>query len=258
MEESVPRSPRLGRGSQRPDLACGCVANGSRAESRSLRRASASLRRASASKRVRGRRPTSPHPRGSPTQAERQWKKASLGAHDWEEDHNDPISPAGARGKWFKSRKPIPASSIHNDPISPAGARGKWFKSRKPIPASSIGESASSIGVQELVPWDDAISAVGSKMRELRESKEEILLLRSASALSDGAFEVLGQWSRRVALPLSGGQDGGAPMCRSATMGLDRRSGGRAPAALARGCPWQVVQEPKADACVEHRRGATI
>jgi hypothetical protein len=162
------------------------------------------------------------------------------------------------RGKWFKSRKPIPASSIHNDPISPAGARGKWFKSRKPIPASSIGESASSIGVQELVPWDDAISAVGSKMRELRESKEEILLLRSASALSDGAFEVLGQWSRRVALPLSGGQDGGAPMCRSATMGLDRRSGGRAPAALARGCPWQVVQEPKADACVEHRRGATI
>ena len=52
---------------------------------------------------------------------------------------------------------------------------------------------------------------------------------------------------------------GDAPMCRSAPTGHWLAvQGARAPAALARGCPWQMVQEPKADPCVEHRRGATI
>jgi hypothetical protein len=161
------------------------------------------------------------------------------------------VTSRGIVGEWE-------GSDVYKEFHADNGSRLCWFVDVSLVLGAGENLTELTSRLQELVPWDDAISAVGSKMRELRESKEEILLLRSASALSDGAFEVLGQWSRRVALPLSGGQDGGAPMCRSATMGLDRRSGGRAPAALARGCPWQVVQEPKADACVEHRRGATI
>src|SRR5215207_4401343 len=58
------------------------------------------------------------------------------------------------------------------------GSKLCWFVDTSIVLGAGENVTELTSRLPELVPWDDATVAVGSKMRELRESKEEVLVLK--------------------------------------------------------------------------------